>query len=58
MADIQIKPDSYIGFWVMVDDDPEHIHTTHCMTYLEAVRTMDEVREEMEWENSQFGVGA
>lgn len=56
--DIDVKEDTYIGWWVMVNDDAEHPLTTHCMTYDEALDTVVEIREQIRDDNSQFGVGA
>jgi hypothetical protein len=46
------------GWFVVVDEDPEHCHSTYARTFDEAMREAANVYETLEDENAQFGVGA
>jgi hypothetical protein len=46
------------GWFVIVDEDPEHFHCRSAVSYDEALREAQDVYETMQDECGQFGVGA
>lgn len=45
-------------FYVIVDDDPEHVLNQACISESEAWETAAEIRREIVEDSGQFGVGA
>ncbi len=56
---ITVEPADYPGcYFVIVDNDPEHVLGQACISESEAWAAAVDIRAEIVEDNSQFGVGA